>query len=77
MRALSLDAIVDLLCQQGCQQVARTIDSIESGQFPDIILALNAHERQHVLHELKAVMAVYGDRSCAIRSHGNSDLDNN
>ncbi len=64
MHAVSLNAIVDLLCQQGCQQVVKTIHSLESGQYPDIIAALNAVERQHVLHELKAVMAIYDDRNC-------------
>lgn len=64
MHASSLDVIVDTLCQQGCQQVAKTIQAIEAGQYPDIVQPLDASARDVVLRELKAVMAVYGDRSC-------------
>jgi len=61
----AVEHCIELLCHKGCRQVWREIETLEQGE--DLLEArgLNREERAFVLTELKAVMAVYGDR-CSI-----------
>ena len=54
-----LHKIIEQLCAAGCQTVNEHIASIEAGQVPREMQALNREDRQLVLNELKTIMAVY------------------
>jgi len=54
---------IDALCQCGCDAVRATISALESGVVVPQIETLSENERQQVLDELKAVMAVYDART--------------
>ena len=53
---------IDALCQCGCDAVRATITAMESGLVVPQVETLSKEDRQRVLNELKAVMAVYDDR---------------
>jgi hypothetical protein len=53
---------VDALCQCGCDAVRATISAMESGALVPQVESLSETERERVLDELKAVMAVYDAR---------------
>jgi hypothetical protein len=53
---------IDALCQCGCDAVRATISALETGAVVPQVETLSDDERQLVLDELKAVMAVYDDR---------------
>ena len=53
---------IDALCQCGCDAVRATITAMEAGIVVPQIETLDEGERRMVLHELKAVMAVYDAR---------------
>ena len=53
---------VDALCQCGCDAVRATIEAMEMGADVPQLQTLNHDEREVVLDELKAVMAVYDAR---------------
>jgi len=53
---------VEALCHKGCRQVWYDIEAIEQGAALPETQGLSAAEQAAVLSELKAVMAVYGDR---------------
>jgi hypothetical protein len=53
---------VDALCQCGCDAVRATIEAMEMGADVPQLQTLNHDEREVVLDELKAVMAVYDSR---------------
>ncbi|MDD5329019.1 MAG: hypothetical protein PHX38_03380 [Sulfuricella sp.] len=56
---------VETLCQKGCKEVSRLILTLERGEPVAEVLELPPAERQAVLDELKAIMAVYDERgSC-------------
>lgn len=56
---------VETLCLKGCKEVARLILALEQGESIMEIQTLGPDERQAVLDELKAIMAVYDERgSC-------------
>ncbi len=50
---------IDNICQQGCDVVRNTIAAIENGEIPEQVSLLGSKEKQHVLTELKDIMAVY------------------
>jgi len=52
-----------MLCNDGCRTVNDYIVQLESGEALPQIQQLNTSERQEVLKELKAIMAVYDSRS--------------
>lgn len=52
-----------MLCSDGCRTVNDYIVQLESGEILPQIEQLTALERQEVLKELKAIMAVYDSRS--------------
>ena len=53
---------VDALCQCGCDAVRATIEAMEVGGEVPQLQTLGSEEREVVLDELKAVMAVYDAR---------------
>ncbi len=56
---------VETLCQRGCKEVSRLILALERNEPVAEADGLPAAERQAVLDELKAIMAVYDERgSC-------------
>lgn len=50
---------VELLCQEGCNDVRATIVRIESGIEVPLMAGMPTEEVEAVLAELKAIMAVY------------------
>lgn len=50
---------IDNICQLGCDGVRNTIVAIENGQSPEQVSSLGSEDKQHVLIELKDIMAVY------------------
>ena len=55
---------IEALCQKGCKEVARLILALERDEPVEEARELSREERQTVLVELKAVMAVYGEHGC-------------
>ncbi len=53
---------IESLCELGCEQARKTINTLEAGNTVAQTANLNSHQRQLVLHELKAIMAVYDER---------------
>jgi hypothetical protein len=62
MDTKQLNQCVDALCQCGCDAVRATIKAMELGAELPQLQTLGSEERQMVLDELKAVMAVYDER---------------
>lgn len=50
---------IELLCQKGCKDVARTILALERDELATEMQGLDTNECHAVLTELKAIMAVY------------------
>lgn len=55
---------LDTLCNRGCSTVREIIRQLETGNRLSELSELNAKERQHLLLELKSIMAVYDARDC-------------
>jgi hypothetical protein len=60
-----LQQCVESLCSEGCKAVYRHIEHLENGGSMPQTEALTYEEQQHVLAELKSIMAVYGS-NCRI-----------
>lgn len=59
----TVEACVDTLCEQGCSKVNACISALQKGEeFPEVD-GMSPADREVVLHELVAIMAVY-DGSC-------------
>jgi hypothetical protein len=69
----TLEARVEAICARGCRQVHEDIARLEQGGELPETAGLNAGERARILDELKAVMAVYGDR-CALDTPTSSSV---
>jgi len=52
-------AIVETICELGCERVNEIIDDLESGNPVKETSGLDSGERRLVLLELRAIMAVY------------------
>lgn len=52
---------IETLCLKGCKEVAQIILALERNEPPDEVRELSEEERQAVLDELRAIMAVYGE----------------
>ena len=65
MDSYKSNACVEATCNKGCELVRHDIDNLQHGKTVPEILGLREDERQQVLKELQAIMAVYGD-SCRI-----------
>lgn len=59
-----VEQCVEHLCQKGCRAVWSDIDALEAGQPLAEVDGLSKVEREAVIVELKAVMAVYNG-SCS------------
>lgn len=55
----SVNRCVETLCLAGCDGVRSVIRALEQGEVVAEAAALSMVERQQVLAELKAIMAVY------------------
>ncbi len=62
MDTKQVNQCVDALCQCGCDAVRATIEAMEIGADVPQVQTLDSKERELVLDELKAVMAVYDAR---------------
>lgn len=62
MNSEQLSQCIEALCQCGCDAVRATITAMESGLVVPQVETFSEEERQKVLDELKAVMAVYDSR---------------
>ncbi len=62
MNSEQLSQCIDALCQCGCDAVRATITAMENGVVVPQVETLTEEERQMVLEELRAVMAVYDRR---------------
>jgi hypothetical protein len=60
-----LQQCVESLCGEGCQAVYGYIEQLEHGGSVPQTELLTYEERQHVLAELKSIMAVY-DGKCLL-----------
>ena len=63
MDTKQVNQCVDALCQCGCDAVRATIAAMEAGAEIPQLQTLGNEEREVVLDELKAVMAVYDSRA--------------
>ncbi len=59
-----IEQSVENVCKKGCKSVWADIDALEEGRRLPETAGLNEGERQAVLAELKAIMAVY-EGTCA------------
>lgn len=59
MNQNKIDFALETLCQRGCVEVSRIIRALEQGESLPELADMDPAERQAVLQELKAVMAVY------------------
>ena len=57
--ASHLDAIIENVCGEGCQQVRQFINRLRQGHVDDKVKSLKPQERDLVLEELESIMAVY------------------
>lgn len=59
----TVEACIDTLCEQGCSKVNACISALQNGEdFPEVA-GLSVADRQVVLQQLVAIMAVY-DGNC-------------
>jgi len=65
MQQQKIEAIIEAICNKGCQAVRNDIRLLEQDQEVNEARHLTAQERQHLLTELLEIMAVYGD-SCRL-----------
>ena len=63
MSSEQVSQCIEVLCLCGCEAVRATISAMESGAVVPQVQTLSEEQRQMVLNELKAVMAVYDERS--------------
>lgn len=59
MKQPPVEQCIESLCLKGCKEVLSLIGEMEQGRMPAEIAHLSKAERQAVLRELKAIMAVY------------------
>ena len=52
-------SVIESICELGCDRVNEIIDTLESGNTAAETRDLDITEQQHVLTELKEIMAVY------------------
>jgi len=54
-----LQAVIDSVCELGCDRIREIIQILESGSSVNEIVGLDHSEQLCVLTELKAIMSVY------------------
>lgn len=52
-------AVLDAICNQGCDYVDSCIEILTAGGNPPQIAGLSVRQRRHLLEELQAIMSVY------------------
>ncbi|MCP5142143.1 MAG: hypothetical protein H6926_06515 [Chromatiales bacterium] len=57
----AVEVVIEQMCQAGCKTVLQKIDAMERGEKIPECAGLGQDERHVVLHELKSIMAVYGN----------------
>ena len=57
-----IEQSVENLCSKGCRAVWADIEALEKGRRLPETVGLTAAERRAVIHELRAIMAVYEGR---------------
>lgn len=55
-------AVLDAICNQGCDFVESCIEILEAGGLPEQTCELSDQQRASLLEELQAIMAVYNER---------------
>ncbi|MES9897786.1 MAG: hypothetical protein ABW148_02045 [Sedimenticola sp.] len=65
MSKSKIERSVEVICNQGCQQVRQAISLLEQGKLLPEVESLSTDERTRLLGELKSIMSVYGD-SCRV-----------
>ena len=63
MNSKKIEDCIETVCQQGCKTVYACISDLERGYSNLHTDFLTFPEREKVLKELKAIMAVYGEGS--------------
>ncbi|MCB1735813.1 MAG: hypothetical protein H6981_03090 [Gammaproteobacteria bacterium] len=56
-----VEDVIEQMCQAGCKTVLQKIDALERGEIIPECERLDCNSRHVVLHELKSIMAVYGN----------------
>ena len=54
-----LQAVVDAICERGCEATNEIIAELEAGNTPSEMAAIDNQESRLVLQELKGIMQVY------------------
>ncbi len=54
-----LQAVVDAVCERGCEATNEIIAELEAGKTPREMGAINSQESRLILKELKGIMQVY------------------
>ncbi|MDH5631687.1 MAG: hypothetical protein OEZ10_01690 [Gammaproteobacteria bacterium] len=54
-----IDEKVEQFCEMGCSVVRKTIADFDHGELTEDLHHLSEEERQHVIAELRDIMAVY------------------
>lgn len=54
-----LESELEIISQQGCDFVRKTLISIKNKQIPEELSHLSLNEIQQLQHELEQIMAVY------------------
>lgn len=61
-----VEQCVENMCHKGCKMLWADIEALQNGvELPEVEL-LSASEREQVLVELKAIMAVYGSTGSCV-----------
>ena len=59
MSSSPIEHCIEVLCHKGCKALWADIETLEQGRQLEETRDLTVEERQLVLNELKAIMAVY------------------
>jgi len=55
----TIDDVVEKLCNEGCQAVHLYIQQLEQNNPVELLNGLSNKDKEKILHELRAIMAVY------------------
>ncbi len=61
-----VDSCVEAMCQKGCKTLWADIEALQNGIALPEVESLSNLEREQVLVELKAIMAVYGNTGSCV-----------